>query len=162
MGWLSLRSRSNGAFLPHITSFKPSTEHVEPIKHPENFEHVEHVEEVHLEYPLQDSSVPGNDLPFIPAAVVRSQRLSLSQGQGRPWVVVDNIVYDCTNFIDQHPGGDTVIRSFIGEDCSWQFWRFHDKETMQQFGRPLRVGRTEGIKNRFKELPKYFGSLKTQ
>jgi hypothetical protein len=28
---------------------------------------------------------------------------------------------------------------------------------MRDFGRPLRVGRTEGVNNRFKEPPRYFG-----
>ncbi|KAJ5758785.1 hypothetical protein N7520_005941 [Penicillium odoratum] len=161
MGWLSLRSRLNGSS-PHVTSFKPSTEHVEQIKHAEHFEHAEHVEEIHLEYPIQDSSIPDSDLPYIPAAVVRDQKSSLLQGQGRVWIVVDTVIYDCTQFIDEHPGGETVIRSFVGEDCSWQFWRFHDKAIMEQWGRPLRVGRTEGIRNRFKEMPKYFGPSRSR
>lgn len=161
MGWLSLQSRLNG-FIPPVTSFKSSSEHVEHIKHAEDIDHVEYVEEIHLAYPIQDSSVPDGDLPFIPATVVRDQKSSLSQVQGRAWIVVDNIVYDCTKFINGHPGGETVIRSFVGEDCSWQFWRFHDKAIMEQWGRPLRVGRTEGIRNRFKEIPKYFGPAKNR
>ncbi|KAJ5674305.1 uncharacterized protein N7477_004239 [Penicillium maclennaniae] len=156
MGWLSLRSRLNGSF-PHVTSFNTSTAHVEHIKHAEDFEYVENVKEIHLKYSLQDTFVPDADLPFIPAAVVRDQKLSHLDGQGRAWIVVDNVVYDCTKFINEHPGGETVIQSFVGEDCSWQFWRFHDKTVMEQWGRPLRVGRTEGIRNRFKEIPKYFG-----
>ncbi|RMZ39602.1 hypothetical protein AFCA_002424 [Aspergillus flavus] len=155
MGWLSVRRPRNGP-TAHVTSVKPSSEHVEHIKHAEDFEHAEHVEELYLEYPLQDS-IPDNDLPFIPAAVVRDHKLSFSKGHGRAWIVVDKIVYDCTKFIREHPGGETVIRSFVGEDCSWQFWRFHDKGIMEEWGRPLRVGRTEGIGNRFKEIPKYFG-----
>lgn len=155
MGWLSLRRPRNGP-TAHVTSVKPSSEHVEHIKHAEDFEHAEHVEELYLEYPLQDS-IPDNDLPLIPAAVVRDHKLSFSKGHGRAWIVVDKIVYDCTKFIREHPGGETVIRSFVGEDCSWQFWPFHDKGIMEEWGRPLRVGRTEGIGNRFKEIPKYFG-----
>ncbi|OJJ69692.1 hypothetical protein ASPBRDRAFT_46049 [Aspergillus brasiliensis CBS 101740] len=158
MGWLSVRSSLSGSD-HHVTSSKPSTEHVEDIKSTEDFEHVEHVEDTHLEYPLQPS-IADNDLPFIPAAVVRDHKLRFSQGQGRAWIVVDNIVYDCTKFINEHPGGETVIRSFVGEDCSWQFWRFHEQAIMEQWGRPLRVGRTEGVRNRFKEIPKYFGPSK--
>ncbi|KAM3067059.1 hypothetical protein ACMFMG_011732 [Clarireedia jacksonii] len=140
MGWLSLslRSRLNDS-IPH-----------DHIKYAKDLEHAEYIEDMHLEYPPQDCSVPDSDLPFIPAMV----------SQGRAWIVVDNIVYDCTKFINEHPGGETVIRSFVGEDCSWQFWRFHDKVIMEQWGQPLRVGRTEGIRNRFKEIPKYFGPSK--
>jgi hypothetical protein len=53
-----------------------------------------------------------------------------------------------------------VIESFIGEDCSWQFWRFHVKEVMEEFGRLLRVGRTEGVRNRFPEPTRWVGLRK--
>lgn len=73
------------------------------------------------------------------------------------WIVVDNIVYDCTDFILEHPGGEQVIMSFIGEDCSWQFWRFHSCALMEQYGVPLRIGRTEGVQNRFEEPKRFVG-----
>lgn len=162
MGWLSLRSRLHGP-----TSFEPVPKQAPNFKytfseHVEYVEHVEHVDHIRASppsgYPLQNLSVSDDDLPFIPPAIVRSKRLGLPHAQGPAWIVVDNIVFDCTNFIKEHPGGDTVIRSFVGEDCSWQFWRFHSKSIMEEWGRPLRVGRTEGIPNRFKEPPRYFGS----
>ncbi|KAJ5209769.1 hypothetical protein N7449_004148 [Penicillium cf. viridicatum] len=156
MGWLSLRSKLHGP-----TSFEPVVEQVINFKSAsERVEHVEHIEHISsppCEYPLQDPSVPDDALPFISPEIVQGQRLRLSQVQCLDWIVVDNIVYDCTEFIKEHPGGDTVIRSFIGEDCSWQFWRFHSKAIMEKWGRPLRVGRTKGIVNRCKEPPRYFG-----
>lgn len=158
MGWLSLRSRLTGptSFDPvptPVTGFKPFTEYVE---------HIVSETPPPSEYPIQDPSVPDDALPFIPPALVRNQRSRFSQAKGRAWIVVDNIVYDCSDFINVHPGGDTVIRSFVGEDCSWQFWRFHSKSIMGRWGRPMRVGRTEGIENRFKEPPRYFGSSKVR
>jgi cytochrome b involved in lipid metabolism len=33
-------------------------------------------------------------------------------------LVIDNIVYDCTNFLKDHPGGTTVLESFGGAECS--------------------------------------------
>lgn len=164
MGWLSLRSRLQGStsFEPvftQVTDSKSVTEHVEHVQH---VEHVETIDNIYTpstsEYPLQDPSVPDEALPFIPPAIVRSQRLRFSKAKVLAWIVVDNIVYDCTEFIKEHPGGETVIQSFIGEDCSWQFWRFHSETIMEKWGGPLRVGRTEGIVNRFKEPPRYFGS----
>ncbi|KAJ5974111.1 hypothetical protein N7481_011321 [Penicillium waksmanii] len=159
MGWLGLRSRLHDgltSFEPvptQVTDFKSVTEHVEKV------ETIDHISaSPPFAYTLQDPSVPDDALPFIPPAIVRNQRLCLSLANGLAWIVVDNIVYDCTKFIKEHPGGDTVIRSFIGEDCSWQFWRFHSKTIMEKWGRYLRVGRTEGIVNRFKEPPRYFGS----
>lgn len=56
-------------------------------------------------------------IPFIPAETVRLVR----QQTGCLWIVIDNVVFDCTDFVNKHPGGATVIESFNGEDCSWQF-----------------------------------------
>lgn len=72
-------------------------------------------------------------------------------------IVVDEIVYDCTDFIGEHPGGQVIIESFAGAECSWQFWRFHGKKELEEFGRPLRVGRTEGLQNKFREPAKFVG-----
>ncbi|QMW32400.1 hypothetical protein G4B84_007831, partial [Aspergillus flavus NRRL3357] len=34
------------------------------------------------------------------------------------WLVIDDIVYDCTSFLSGHPGGEAVLRRFAGFDCS--------------------------------------------
>ena len=125
-------------------------------------EHREYVEEIHvdvhdsahhLSHPFQPTGLEDSELPFIPATIVRSAKKTLN----RTWIVVDNIIYDCTDFISEHPGGETVIDSFAGQDCSWQFWRFHNATHMRDSGRPLRVGRTAGVKNRFAERPRFVG-----
>ena len=33
-------------------------------------------------------------------------------------IVIDEIVYDCSDFISKHPGGEAVIRNLSGSDCS--------------------------------------------
>lgn len=75
-------------------------------------------------------------------------------------IVVDDIVYDCTDFVKEHPGGDQIIRSFGGDDCSWQFWRFHGRKEMEKFGKQFRVGRTKGMVNKFEEPVRYVGLRK--
>lgn len=112
---------------------------------------------------FQALSMPDAELPFISASEVAARRPSASASEsaaGETWIVINSIVYDCTGFLNSHPGGDAVIRSFQGEDCSWQFWRFHTKQDLERHGRPLRVGRTEGVTNRFRE-PKKFVGLRT-
>lgn len=105
------------------------------------------------QYILQSTSVSDEQLPFIPGSTVRDAKTS----SDRLWIVIENIVYDCTEFVHVHPGGSTVIESFNGEDCSWQFWRFHNRTNMDVDGRPLRIGRTAGVENRFKEKPRFLG-----
>ncbi|KAJ9158219.1 hypothetical protein NKR19_g3546 [Coniochaeta hoffmannii] len=97
------------------------------------------------------ASLSKEELPFITASTVMASATS-----GRHWIVIDDIVYDCTNFITEHPGGQEVLKPFQGYDCSWQFWRFHGKQEMAQ-AKELRVGRTAGVKNKFKERPRFVG-----
>lgn len=114
--------------------------------------------------PLQNESISDESLPFITKEEVLSKKLVVGkdglideQHSHCLWIVVDNIVYDCSQFIQDHPGGKEVILNFVGEDCSWQFWRFHSQNEMKQFGAALRIGRTAGVPNRFEEQTKYVG-----
>lgn len=72
-------------------------------------------------------------------------------------IVIDDVVYDCSDFTRVHPGGDNVIQSFGGQNCSWQFWRIHSCKHLEESGTTLRVGKTKGIENRFIEPKKYIG-----
>lgn len=158
MGWLQIARAltSQSAEAPiHISSLKePSVQHVESVNVPYS-----------PQYKFASTSTSNDKLPFISAAEVAEKRrpgaLSSSlQGTSASdalWIVVDNVVYDCTSFIHEHPGGIQVVLSFIGEDCSWQFWRFHGKQHMEEYGRPLRIGRTEGVGNRFPEPTRFVG-----
>jgi cytochrome b involved in lipid metabolism len=116
-----------------------------------------HIEELptnrseHVLYPFVNESLSDDQLPVIPAATITEKQ------HDRLWLVVDSIVYDCTGFVHEHPGGKVVIESFSGQDCSWQFWRFHNKEHMARHGTQLRVGRTNNVENRFRERPRWVG-----
>jgi cytochrome b involved in lipid metabolism len=132
------------------------TLHIEDISKPSNTPHdtLQHLLFV-------SANIPDIDLPYLSAAQIDSKKTDLHKyEEDRLYIVVENIVYDCTQFIQDHPGGSRIIESFQGQDCSWQFWRFHSKEVMEKWGRPLRVARTEGVRNRWKEIPRYVGLRK--
>nr|OQO21857.1 hypothetical protein B0A51_09343 [Rachicladosporium sp. CCFEE 5018] len=105
------------------------------------------------QYPFQPVTLSVDALPYIEPDVVRN----IKGDSTKMWLVIDSIVYDCTTFVNEHPGGESFITSFQGEDCSWQFKRFHSSAHMRDFGQPLRIGRTSGICNRFKERPRLVG-----
>lgn len=90
-------------------------------------------------------------------------------------IVVDDIVLDCSEFKNRHPGGKGIIEGFGGQDCSWQvcshksiesrltilqWWMFHSQQVMEKYGRSLRVGRTSGVKNRHVKPEKRVTPLK--
>jgi cytochrome b involved in lipid metabolism len=135
-------------------------------EHKSSAQHLERIDSHHdnsssstgepLLYHFQPKHLKDIDLPFIPSTTV----LKAAKILHRVWIVVDNIVYDCTTFLHEHPGGNTVIESFAGQDCSWQFWRFHNRQHMRDSGLGLRVGRTEGVKNLFAERARFVGLRK--
>ena len=108
---------------------KESIEHVEDISNVvrHDIPAVRHeTSEPDTIYSFRPLTEPDKDLPFISAEIVRSKRRpgALSGKMNDPeesryyWIVVDDIVYDCSSFIMSHPGGEQVILSFVGEDCS--------------------------------------------
>ncbi|CAG8477630.1 9926_t:CDS:2 [Ambispora leptoticha] len=44
------------------------------------------------------------------------------------WIVIDSKVYDCTKFLDQHPGGADSITINAGTDCSDEFNAIHSSK----------------------------------
>lgn len=170
MGWLTLRrpalpihSEMNAAYSEHTEDITDRTHSPPTQLQTRTF--------LGREYPSQDPSTADSDLPYIDPAILslvekhwtsaspadESQSTDKRPPSPPAWIVINNVIYDCTDFQHQHPGGSVVICSFVGQDCSWQFWRFHGEDQMKRFGRALRIGRTSGVKNRFMETPRYVG-----
>jgi cytochrome b involved in lipid metabolism len=157
MGWLKWNgnrqivatldsSHKEPAFLQESKNESPLAEHIESI-----------AKGIQARgkrgYAFQAINISNDRLPFIPNQVVQAAK----SDPDRLWIVIDQVVFDCTEFASVHPGGHTVIESFQGEDCSWQFWRFHSRSNMDTDGLPLRIGRTTDVTNRFKEKPRFVG-----
>lgn len=166
MGWLRLdvcTTREETPFEAAQDDLKYKTQHIESIStSPDTPRPCTH--------PRVSLSLPDNELPFIPRCEVINRKSAASGGicmldpvclysvsDYVLVIIIDGIVYDCTEFIKIHPGGFQFIDSFAGSECSWQFWRFHGKAEMEKFGKPLRVGRTKDLVNKFKEPKKYVG-----
>ncbi|KAG8168850.1 hypothetical protein KVR01_001599 [Diaporthe batatas] len=56
------------------------------------------------------------------------------------WIIVDNGVYDITNFLDEHPGGPKILKRMAGKDSSKQFWKYHNERVLEKYGDKLKVG----------------------
>ncbi len=51
------------------------------------------------------------------------------------WIVVNNKVYDCTDYLDLHPGGEESILIVGGEDCTEDFEAIHSLKATKMLDR---------------------------
>ncbi|KAH7042140.1 putative fatty acid desaturase [Macrophomina phaseolina] len=143
MGWMKLKASSTSN-----TQLTPAEHDLKYAHSPDqHYPHIEHL-------PLADEALPNEELPFLSAVDFAAQ---LEENVERLYLVIDSIVYDCTDYAHDHPGGARILFNFKGTDCSWQFWRFHSAEHLRAAGHRYRIARTTGVANRFQEKPRYVG-----
>lgn len=61
------------------------------------------------------------------------------------WCVIDSVVYDLTDFVDAHPGGESVLRQIAGQDATSAFYNLHRHEVLTKYAH-LAIGTVEGEK----------------
>jgi hypothetical protein len=49
------------------------------------------------------------------------------------WCIVDHKVYDLTDFLDAHPGGNVVLQQVAGQDATTAFYNLHRHEVLQKY-----------------------------
>jgi Acyl-CoA dehydrogenase, N-terminal domain/Cytochrome b5-like Heme/Steroid binding domain len=54
-------------------------------------------------------------------------------------IIVDDDVYDLTQFQDEHPGGKKILSRVAGKDASKQFWKYHNDSILKKYQR-LKIG----------------------
>ena len=67
------------------------------------------------------------------------------------WCIIDSKVYDLTDFLDAHPGGETVLLQVAGTDATTAFYNLHRHEVLQKYDKTLRIGTVKGEKSKVVE-----------
>lgn len=62
------------------------------------------------------------------------------------WMIIDHKVYDVTDFLDAHPGGESVLKQVAGTDATEAFYNLHRQEILQKY-QSLCIGTLEGEKS---------------
>jgi len=60
------------------------------------------------------------------------------------WIVIDNRVYDVSDFADMHPGGAGILQAYGGKDATEVFWSYHRNEVLEKFHDKLCIGTVKG------------------
>ena len=86
----------------------------------------------------------GIDVKALPIYTV-DEVVSECKNNGKRWVILDQIVLEVEDFVDEHPGGGKIIKSFIGRDITNAFnGQFHDHHNAaRNLTTNMRVGKIQ-------------------
>jgi cytochrome b involved in lipid metabolism len=55
-------------------------------------------------------------------------------------IIVDDSVYDVSEFVNEHPGGAKILKRVAGKDATKQFWKYHNESVLKKYSPKLKVG----------------------
>ena len=56
------------------------------------------------------------------------------------WIIINNNVYDITEFINIHPGGGSILLTVAGDDATDYFEELHRPEILDEYGNDYLIG----------------------
>lgn len=62
------------------------------------------------------------------------------------WMIIDAKVYDLSDFVDGHPGGNVVLAQVAGQDATKAFYNLHRQEVLDKYESSFRIGTIKGEK----------------
>lgn len=68
------------------------------------------------------------------------QEIAEHNTEGDLWMIIDGKVYDCTKFIDEHPGGEEVLVDLGGQDATGPFADIGHSDDAIKLLEPLYIG----------------------
>jgi predicted heme/steroid binding protein len=80
-----------------------------------------------------------------PAKSFTRDEVSKQNSEDSTWLIIDSTVYDVTDFLDAHPGGEAVLRQVAGQDATSQFYNLHRHEVLVKYA-SLVIGTIQGEK----------------
>ncbi|RJE20821.1 Cytochrome b5 [Aspergillus sclerotialis] len=75
------------------------------------------------------------------------------------WIVIDQNVYDLSNFVEEHPGGSKVLLSVAGTDATKKFKKYHRDAILNRYKERLQVGVLEHVPTKESRSHRFFGSF---
>lgn len=89
------------------------------------------------------SVVRNTVLPWKPGEPLTPAVVASSRTRERCWVVIDGQVCDVTRFLDDHPGGASILLQYAGQDASTEFEIHHGPSVRNDLGEYV-IGNLQG------------------
>ncbi|EFA82144.1 cytochrome b5 A [Heterostelium album PN500] len=70
------------------------------------------------------------------------------------WLIYNNDVYDVTKFVEDHPGGEEVLKGTAGKDSTQEFDDVGHSDSAKSKMKQFRIGRVAGAPPRSEEVKK--------
>lgn len=68
------------------------------------------------------------------------EEISIHNTENDIWIVINEIVYDVTDFLDQHPGGKSMLLNVAGTDATDYFEALHQPKILEEYGEEYKIG----------------------
>jgi cytochrome b involved in lipid metabolism len=59
---------------------------------------------------------------------------------GDCWIIIEGKVYDVSNFLKEHPGGQKVVLKLAGKDATKEFKNLHGPDVLPKYAPQLLIG----------------------
>ena len=68
------------------------------------------------------------------------EEVSLHDSEDDAWIIINNFVYDITDFLNEHPGGKDILVAFAGTDVTEFFKELHPPLILEEYGEHYKIG----------------------
>ena len=68
------------------------------------------------------------------------EEVAFHNDENDAWIIINNDVYDITDFLDEHPGGKMILISVLGEDATELFEELHNLKILKEYGEKYKIG----------------------
>ncbi|KAI2630037.1 acyl-CoA dehydrogenase-like protein [Xylaria nigripes] len=79
----------------------------------------------------------------MPAKTFTRDEVAKHNTEDSVWFIIDSKVYDVSEFLDAHPGGESVLRQVAGKDATTDFYNLHRHEVLAKY-EELQIGTIAG------------------
>ncbi|XP_045499656.1 cytochrome b5-like isoform X1 [Colias croceus] len=72
--------------------------------------------------------------------VITFKEVRKHRKQDSVWIVIHDEVYDVTAYLEEHPGGETILLDYAGEDGSQAFEDFGHSQDAREIMKKYKIG----------------------